>query len=151
VRKLLTVVGLVLASLVSAGAALADPAVHEVPPDDVFVDVNPCTGELTTITNSFKSFVIREGTDAAGGFHVTGTGVGTITTADGFSGRFTFWFGFNSTKSGTTIETFTNSNTLGNGTGQRILVTVAFHVTIVSGEVTVEREHVNFRCVGKPA
>jgi hypothetical protein len=150
-RKLLTVVAVMLGCLVPTGAALADPAMHEVPPDDVFVDVNPCTGQLTTITNSFKSFVIREGTDAAGGFHVTGTGVGTITTADGFSGRFTFWFGFNATKSGTTVETFTNSNTLGNGSGQRVLVTVAFHVTVVNGEVRVEHEHVNFTCVGKPA
>jgi hypothetical protein len=151
VRKLFVFVGVALASLTLATGAMADPAVHLDMPDDVFTDVNPCTGQETTITQSFKSFVLREGADAAGGFHVTGTGVGTVTTTDGFSGRFTFWFGFNGASSGTEEETFTNSNTLGNGSGQRVVITVVSHVTFANGVVRVEHEFGNFKCVGKPA
>jgi hypothetical protein len=92
-----------------------------------------------------------EGGDAAGGFHITGTGTGTATTSDGFSGRFTFWFGGNVRPDGSFNETFTNSNTLGDGSGARILITVASHVTIANGELRVEHEQVNFRCVGKTA
>lgn len=150
-RKLLALLGVLLVAVALPAGAIADPAVHELPPDDVFQDVNPCTGQVTTITQHFTKFVVREGADAAGGFHVTGTGVGTLTTADGFAGRFTFWFGFNGTASGTSVDTFTNSNTLTNGSGQRVLVTVAAHVTSVDGEITVEHELVNFKCVGKPA
>lgn len=150
-RKLLALGGVLLVSFALPAGAIADPAVHDVPPDETFTDVNPCTGQLTTITQHYTKFVIREGADAAGGFHVTGTAVGTLTTADGFAGRFTFWFGFNGTQSGTSVETFTNSNTLGNGSGQRVLVTIAAHVTSVNGVITVEHELVNFKCVGKPA
>ena len=151
-RKLLLLTVVALASLSVAAGAGAAPAVHIDVPDDVFTDVNPCTGELTTITYSYKMFVIREEPDAAGGFHVTGTGVGTITTADGFSGRFTLWFGFNGTHSGRSESTFTNSNTLRDGSGRVILVTFLNHITYVEGgDVIVEREQVNFKCVGKPA
>jgi hypothetical protein len=104
-----------------------------------------------TITYHYRTFVIREGSDGAGGFHVTGTGTGTATTSDGFSGRFTFWFGGNERPDGSFSETSTNSNTLGDGSGARILVTVQSHVTIANGEPRVEHEQVNFRCVGKRA
>lgn len=150
-RKLLALGGILLASVALPAGAIADPAVHDVPPDETFTDVNPCTGQPTTITQHYTKFVLREGPDGAGGFHVTGTAVGTVTTADGFSGRFTFWFGFNGNASGTSAETFTNSNTLGNGSGQRVLVTVAAHMTFVNGELQVEHELENFKCVGKPA
>jgi hypothetical protein len=32
-----------------------------------------------------------------------------------------------------------------------VVITVAAHVTLVNGEVIVDNEIVNFKCVGKPA
>lgn len=150
-RKLLAGAGVLLASLTLAASAAADPAVHELPPDETFTDVNPCTGQTTTITFSYSKFVIREGPDAAGGFHVTGTGVGTVTTTDGFTGRFTFWFGFNGTRSGTTVETFTQSVTISNESRQRVVAIFVFHVTSVDGDVKAEIELDKIRCLGRPA
>jgi hypothetical protein len=151
-RKLALLLGAFAAALTLAAAATAgSPAMKIDVPDESFTDVNPCTGATVTVTLHYKTFVIREGGDAAGGFHITGTGTGTATTSDGFSGRFTFWFGGNVRPDGSFNETFTNSNTLGDGSGARILITVASHVTIANGELRVEHEQVNFRCVGKTA
>ena len=36
-------------------------------------------------------------------------------------------------------------------TGARILVTVTSHVTMANGELRMEHEQVNFRCVGEAA
>jgi hypothetical protein len=151
-RKLALLLGAFAAALTLAAAATAgSPAMKIDVPDESFTDVNPCTGATVTVTLHYTTFVIREGGDAAGGFHITGTGTGTATTSDGFSGRFTFWFGGNVRPDGSFNETFTNSNTLGDGSGARILITVASHVTIANGELRVEHEQVNFRCVGKTA
>jgi hypothetical protein len=43
-----------------------------------------------------------------------------------------------------------DSATLTNGSGQRVLVTVAAHLTLVDGEVTVDHAIDSVRCVGKP-
>jgi hypothetical protein len=151
-KKLALLVGVLTAALTLVAVASAgSPATRTVPPDESFTDINPCTGATVTVTYHFTTFVIREGPDGAGGFHVTGTGTGTATTSDGFSGRFTFWFGGNARADGSFSETFTNSNTLGDGSGARILVTITEHVTMANGELRVEHEQVNFRCVGKTA
>jgi hypothetical protein len=68
-----------------------------------------------------------------------------------FSGRSTFWFGGNVRPDGSFNETFTQSATLGDGSGARVLITVATHVTIANGELRVEHEHAKARCVGKTA
>lgn len=151
-RKLTLLFGAFAAALTLAAAATAgSPAMKIDLPDESFTDVNPCTGATVTVTYSYRTFVIREGRDANGGTHVTGTGTGTATTSDGFSGRFTFWFGGNVRPDGSFNDTFTNSNTLGDGSGARILVTVTGHVTMANGAVRVEHEQVNFTCVGKRA
>jgi hypothetical protein len=41
------------------------------------------------------------------------------------------------------------ADTLGDGSGARILVTVQSHVTVANGELRIEHEQVNFRRVGK--
>ena len=149
-KKFALLVGALIAALALAAVASAgSPAIKMDVPDESFTDLNPCTGETVTITYSYTTFVIREGPDGAGGTHVTGTGTGTATTSDGFSGRFTFWFGGNTRPDGSFNETFTNSNTLGDGSGARILVTVQSHVTMANGELRIEHEQTNFRCVGK--
>jgi hypothetical protein len=137
-------------TLVAAGMA-GSPATKIDLPDESFTDLNPCTGATVTITYHYTTFVIREGSDGAGGLHVTGTGTGTATTSDGFSGRFTFWFGVNARPDGSFSDKFTNSNTLTDGSGARILVTLTAQIVMANGELRLEHEQVNFRCVGKTA
>jgi hypothetical protein len=149
-KKFVLLVGALIAALaLTAAASAGSPAMKTVPPNESFTDLNPCTGATVTVTYHYTTFVIREGPDGAGGTHVTGTGTGTATTSDGFSGRFTFWFGGNTRPDGSFSETFTNSNTLGDGSGARIQVTVQEHVTMANGELRIEHEQTNFRCVGK--
>jgi hypothetical protein len=151
-RKLMLLVGACAAALMLATAATAgSPAMKIEMPDDVFTDTNPCTGELVTVTQHFDMFTIRAGGDGAGGQHVTGTGVGTVTTSDGFSVRFTVWFGGNLRGDGSFNDTFILSNTLGDGSGARIVVKASAHVTMANGETRVEFEHENATCVGKGA
>jgi hypothetical protein len=148
-KKLALLVGVLTAALALAAVASAgSPATKTVPPDESFTDLNPCTGATVTVTYSYRMLVMREGDDGAGGSHVTVTATGIATTSDGFSGRFTFWFGENARPDGSFSGTFTNSNTLGDGSGARILVTVQQHATFANGELRVEHEHANFRCVG---
>jgi len=143
------VAGLWTVGNVYAGA----PADHTLPPDDVFDDINPCTGEVTTITQSYKTAVVHFTDDASGGGHFTFTGTGTITTADGFSGRFTVWPGANGGSGGSNLEeeTFTFSATLRGPGGQVANVHFVGHVTVKNGEPVVVIDREIFECVGKPA
>jgi hypothetical protein len=153
--RFLTVFALVMSGVAAFGVASVANAAndHTLPPPNVFEDINPCTGELTIITETFKKSVFHFSEDANGGIHVTGTGVVLIETADGFSGRETFWFGENSGVGGgdNGASTFTFSATLGDGSGQKVVIHIVAHVTIVDGEVVVEFENDSFECLGKPA
>jgi len=153
-RKLLAAFGLTLAlvALVVPAALAKGPADHTLPPDEVFEDVNPCTGEVTTVTFSYKKAVFHENVDSAGGLHFTFTGTGTASTADGFSGRFTVWPGANFVAGGNVgVETFTFSATLRNGSGQLANVHVVAHITVVDGMPVVVVEREIFECMGKPS
>jgi len=136
--------------LFGGSTALANgPADHTLPPDDVDVDTNPCTGLVTTITISWTKFVLHETLDASGGGHFTVTGVATITTADGFSGRLTFWAGGNFNGGGSE-ETFTQSATLRNGSGSVVVARGVFHITEKDGVPVVEFDRESLECLGKP-
>lgn len=144
-------------ALVMSGTALLGTAVvanaandHTLPPAEVFEDINPCTGELTTITETFQKSVFHISEDGTGGIHITGTAVLTVETADGFSGRETFWFGAN-LNSDMDIVTFTFSATLGDGSGQRVVIHGVAHITFVNGEHKVTFENESFECLGRPA
>ena len=152
-KLLFAVVSATVAVLVVFGAATVSAANdHTLPPPDVFVDENPCTGLDTTITQTYKKAVFHFSEDGNGGGHVTGTLVGTIETADGFSGRFTIWFGENLSGDGEHfVGTFTFSATLHNDAGQQVVVHETGHITVVDGEIIVEVEHTIFECRGKPA
>lgn len=154
VRKLLTAVGLTLALVaLSVPVALASgPADHTLPPDEVFEDVNPCTGELTTVTQSFKTAVFHETVDLTGGLHFTFTGTGVISTTDGFSGRFSVSAGANLVAGGDVAgETFRFSATLRNGSGQLVNAQFLVHVTVIDGAPVVEVVMDSLQCRGKPS
>ncbi len=153
-RKLLAAFPLTLAlvALVVPAALASGPADHTLPPDEVFQDVNPCTGEVTTVTLSYKKAVFHENVDSAGGLHFTFTGTGTVSTADGFSGRFTVWPGANFVAGGSVgVETFTFSATLRDGSGQLANVHFVGHITVIDGTPVVVVEREIFECVGKPS
>ena len=140
-----------VAGLWTGGSVYAGgPADHTLPPDEVSDDINPCTGAVTTLTLSYKTAVVHFTDDASGGGHFTFTATGTITTADGFSGRFTIWPGEND-RSNVTAATFTFSATLQGPDGQAVNVHGLFHITVKNGEPVVEFEKEIFECVGKPA
>jgi len=162
-RKLILLVAVALFAVLGTAGIVSAVTDHSLPPDDVFTDVNPCTGALTTITVSFKQAVFHESQDATGGLHLTGTAVGTITTADGFSGRQTFWFGANIESGGSdlSVNTFTESATLRGPGGQVVVVHGVAHISgkglvfdddgnLISGTPTVAFEKFSLECKGKP-
>jgi hypothetical protein len=119
-------------------------------PDSTFTDVNPCTGDPITITVHYDHAVFGEWTDRAGGAHVTFSGTGTFTSADGYRGGFTSKVVFETTAEGTFAHTYTNSSTMRNGTGVVLLALLRGHVTIVEGTPVVGYDSVSIRCVGAP-
>jgi hypothetical protein len=150
VQKFLVAAGAALTSLVLAAGATASPAVHEDRPDEVTTGFNPCTGQMTTITRSYTIYVTRLDTDGAGGGHSRLTVVGTVTTADGFSGHFTGSAIGNTPQSGGISSTSRYMNTLGNGSGQRLIASGLLHATLANGEVRVFHEAEVLECRGKP-
>ena len=152
-RATLLGAGLLAAGALALGAILPATAAndHTLPPTEVFQDINPCTGLLVTITEVYKNFVYHESTDANGGVHFTGTNNGTISTNDGFSGRFTNWFGGNAGgASGVDQDHFTFSATLHNGTGMTATVHVSGHFVVKDGVPVKTDFNESATCVGKP-
>ena len=152
-RKLLAAFGLTLAlvALMVPAALASGPADHTLPDDEVFEDVNPCTGALTTITQSFTTAVFHETLNSAGS-HFTFTGTGVISTTDGFSGRFSVSGGGKFVAGGdVAVETFRFSATLRNGSGQVVNPQFVVHVTVVDGEPVVEVVLDKIGCRGKPS
>ena len=152
-RRLLAAFPLTLALIaLTVPAALGNgPADHTLPPDASFEDVNPCTGELTTVTQSYTTAVFHE-TDSAGGFHFSFSGAGVISTTDGFAGRFSESGSGNLVAGGDVgVETFRFSATLRNGSGQVVTAHFLFHVTVIDGTAVAEVELDNLACRGKPS
>jgi hypothetical protein len=149
----LSVFTLLVAVSAFAGGGIASAANdHSLPPPEVFTDINPCTGDEVEITETYKKAVFHFSEDANGGFHVTGTLIAEIETEDGYSGRSTVWFGENGSGDASHfVSTFTYSATLGNGSGQRVVVHTTGHITVVDGDIVVEHENFIFECKGKPA
>src|SRR5437870_4190905 len=94
----LAVATLVIGLGVLVGTGIATAANdHSLPTPnpETFTDINPCTGNLVNITETYTKAVFHESTDAQGGDHFTVTLVATLETDDGFVGRETFWIGAN--------------------------------------------------------
>jgi hypothetical protein len=141
------------ASFSGADLAVATTEIsHDPPPDEVFIDENPCTNEDTEVTFHFLHYVERLTLDGAGGSHLQISGVLEVTTDDGFSGHGQYIVERASvTAGGVEQNTPTKlSVTLGNGTGQRVVVHILAHLVIVDGEVVVDFEIERIECRGKP-
>lgn len=140
-------------SAVPAGSSLAaatSETSHTLPPDEVFTDINPCTGELIEVTFHYLQFVSHFTEDGAGGVHFGMSGVLEVTTDDGFSGRGQIRGRFSGPASDVSQEAFGLSVTLGNGTGKRVVVHIVGHLVIVDGVPIVDLEIESLECQGKP-
>jgi hypothetical protein len=123
---------LVLALLSVVALAFAAPATADRPTafqfEDVFLDVNPCTGNVMTVTIAITAFVH---------FHDSRTVVHTertITTSDGFVGRGTESIVFNGQ---VFVDRFTDIMT--NASGDHFRARGLFILDVSTQAVRVER------------
>ena len=152
-RATLLAVGILSGAALAIGAILPAAAAndHTLPPTGVSTETNPCTGLLVTVTEVYQTAVFHLSTDANGGVHLTGTANGTISTSDGFAGRFTMWFGGKAGgASGLDQNHFTFSATLHNGAGQTVNVHASGHFIVKDGVPVKTVENNSATCVGKP-
>jgi hypothetical protein len=128
-------------SLVPVSAVPAPPV--ETPLFEVVQDINPCTGELITLTFTGVA-VVHEREDRS---HLRG--FGEVITSDGYAGTFNRTFFF---KGDQIVTLRFHDMELNSATGERVVISVIFHMTVVGGQV---RSNVlNFsgpRCVGRSA
>lgn len=124
----------------SAGAAAA-AAKMQVPVFQEITDVNPCTGELVTITYTGTGDV------RGGGDNLIVQSRGTVATSDGYTGTFDWTFVF--VEERVTHFRFHDAE-VSNETGQKVVFSVGLnHTTWKDGEAVVSFTHASGpRCVG---
>jgi len=122
------VVGLLsVVALVFAGPAAADsPTTEEFV--DVFTDVNPCTGDVMTVTFVGTAYIHEHGSR----FVVRAER--TITTSDGFVGHGTDSFVDNGQ-----VVKFRQTDIMTNASGDRFRARGVFVLDLSTGTVRVER------------
>jgi hypothetical protein len=126
---------------------------HDLPPDDAeFNDTNPCTGNNITLFVHFLQFTEHFNENHAGGGQDVVTAVVELTTSDGFTGQQTMHFQIR--ESGGNGNVFLESEqanaTLGNGTGQRVVLHFVGRIVVVDGQLVVEIDQESLECRGKP-
>ena len=138
-------------SLTMSGAqsALRSVTSHDLPPDDTVSVTNPCTGEDTLLTSHFVQWTEHSNDNPAGGGQDLITAVVELTTTDGFSGQQTIHFQI---RGGGGVGMLSNQvdATLGNGTGQRVVVHIIFRMVSKDGVLIVEIDRESIECQGKP-
>jgi hypothetical protein len=123
------VIGLlsVLAALAFALPAAADSPTA-FPFSFTFDDVNPCTGDMHTVTIAGTTFVHFHGD------RIVGYSERTITTSDGFVGH-----GRDSGVENGQVETFTFLDILANASGDRFTARGVFVFDVSTGTIRVDR------------
>jgi hypothetical protein len=123
---------LVVALLSVVALAFAAPAAADAPTEfpilDVFDDVNPCTGDLMTVTFVGTTFIHEHGS------RVLGRAERTITTSDGFVGHGTDSFVDNGQ-----ILVFRLTDILTNPSGDRFRARAVFVLDLSTGTARVDR------------
>jgi hypothetical protein len=142
-------------SLTGSGAqsALQSVTSHDLPPDDSEIVHNPCTGGDTLLTFHFVQWTEHFNANPAGGGQDLITAVIELTTSDGFSGRQTTQFQLRGGGGGSDIGMLSDqiNATLGNGTGQRVVVHIVLRMVSKDGVAIVEIDRESIECQGKPA
>lgn len=141
-------------SLMGSGAqsALRSVTSHDLPPDDSEIIHNPCTGEDTLLTFHFVQWTEHFNDNPAGGGQDLITAVIELTTADGFSGQQTTQFQIRGGGGGSDIGMLSDqiNATLGNGTGQRVVIHIVFRMVSKDGVPIVAIDRERIECQGKP-
>jgi len=145
---LLVVVGMLL---FPASSAFADPGGVVTFTNNVrnktntFVDVNPCTGDPASITNTFNQVLhttLFVSGPNAGTFHVTGTATGDFVldtidpTKPDFTGHVASWFGVNSNRSSEAATATFNFHGVGSD-GSRLRGHLLAHVNVTPSGATL--------------
>jgi hypothetical protein len=125
-RWFLAFLSCVVALFVAAPAAADPPTAF--PFEEVFSDVNPCTGLPVTVTFSGTEFIHFHGG------RVVGRGDRTITTSDGFVGHGTHTFVDNGR-----LLVFRQTDILSNAEGDRVRARSAFVLDLSTGTVRVDK------------
>lgn len=135
-----------------AHAAVQSVTSHDLPSDFSETVTNPCTGEDTLLTYHFVKFIEHSNENPAGGGQDFVTAVIELTTSDGFSGQETFHFQIRGGGGGSGVGMLSDQEnaTLGNGTGQRVVVHGVFRLVSKDGNLIVEIDHESIECLGKP-
>ena len=77
---------------------------------------------------------------------------GTVSSSDGFSGHFATPVTYTESADGASWSTTPQLNqSLGNGTGQRVVIHSLLHVKVENQVTTFSVEKTHLACVGKPA
>jgi hypothetical protein len=141
-------------SLTGSGAQSVRPSStsHERPPDDSEIITNPCTGEDTLLTFHFLQWTEHSNDNPAGGGQDLISAVIELTTSDGFSGQQTTQFQIRGGGGGSDIGMLSDqiNATLGNGTGQRVVIHIVFRMVSKDGVLIVEVDRASFECQGRP-
>ena len=123
---------LVIGLLSVVALAFAAPATADPPTaftfEDVFPDVNPCTGNIMTVTIAGTAFVHFHGTN------IVGHSERTITTSDGFVGHGTDTFVDNGQ-----VFMFRQTDIMTNASGDRFRARGVFVVDLSTETVRVDR------------
>ena len=135
-----------------AHSALRSVTSHDLPPDDSEIVTNPCTGEDTLLTFHFVQWTEHVNDNPAGGGQDLITAVVELTTSDGFSGQETTVFQIRGGGGGSDIGMLSDqiNATLGNGTGQRVVLHIVFRQVSKDGVTIVEIDRESLECRGKP-
>jgi hypothetical protein len=124
-RLLPVLLGLFALAVFAAPAAADRPT--EFPILDVFQDVNPCTGNIMTVTFVGTAFVHEHGS------RIVVNAERTITTSDGFSGHGRDTFVDNGQ-----VLMFRQTDVMANSSGDRFLAQGLFVLDLTTGTVRIE-------------
>ena len=122
------VIGLLSVAALACAAPAAADAPTEFPILDVFEDVNPCTGDVMTVTFTGTFFVHEHGS------RVVVRGDRTITTSDGFVGHGTDNFVDNGQ-----VLMFRQTDIMRNASGDRFRARGLFVLDVSTDTVRIER------------
>jgi len=121
------------------------------PPPFSFTAPSPCTGLPVVVTLAAESASEHQSRDKTGRLHYSATLQGTVSSSDGFSGHFATPVTYKESADGRSWSTTTQLNqSLGDGSGQRIVIHSLMQVKVENGTLTFSIEKTHLACVGTP-
>jgi hypothetical protein len=135
-------------SVASAEAVTETIVLHDV--TETLQDVNPCTGDVITVTSTYNA-VVHYTVDPVGGIHATGTSAGTyevIPIDSGlptYDGRFATWFGQSSSSNSDGVWVTINVKLRGSD-GSTLSLNSVYQLHTSNGALHVEFDRARLIC-----